>query len=190
MNDMTVTKRDNLYMFLMTSRFKFLDVKNYLASGLSYNEWCKANGCAVSKLVFQYEWLDYYDKLFHVWPVEYKNFYSKLKDGSTITPEEYPEFVREFHSRGCVTMMDWLRVLTKADVIPFIGAVNKTRNQYYPDEINILKDAVSIPGISMTCMLNKALKIRSLEILTYMLQDNLALTSATNKIRDWVQPAL
>ena len=109
-NDVTVAKKDNLYMFLATPMFKFLDVKNYLAPGLSYDSWCKANRCAVSKLVFPYEWLDDYNKLSHVGPVEYENFFSKLKGGYTITPSEYNEFIREFHSRGCVTMMDWLRV--------------------------------------------------------------------------------
>ena len=44
MNDVTVAKKDNSYMFLMTSRFKLLDVKNYLAPGLSYDGKCKANG--------------------------------------------------------------------------------------------------------------------------------------------------
>ena len=37
MNDMTDTKKDNSYMFLMTSSFKFSDVKNYLAPGFSYD---------------------------------------------------------------------------------------------------------------------------------------------------------
>ena len=110
MNDVTVTKKDNSYMFLMTPSFKFLDVRNYLAPGLSYDGWCKANGCKVSKLIFPYEWLDDYNKLRHVGPVEYKNFYSKLKGGFTITLEENAEFVPEFYERGCATMMDWLRV--------------------------------------------------------------------------------
>ena len=94
MNDVTVTKKDNSYMFLVTPSFKFLDIKNYLAPGLSYDGWCEANGCKVSKLVFPYEWLDDYNKLRHVGPVEYKNF-SKLKGGFTITitSEEYAEFV-------------------------------------------------------------------------------------------------
>ena len=104
MNDVTVTKKDNSYMFLMTPMFKFLDVKNYLAPGLSYDSWCKANRCDVSKLVFPYKWLDDYNKLSHVGPVEYENFFSKLKGGFTITPDEYNEFVQEFHSRGCVTI--------------------------------------------------------------------------------------
>ena len=47
MNDVTVVKKDDFYMFLMIPRFKFLDAKNYLAPGLSCNRLCKANGCKV-----------------------------------------------------------------------------------------------------------------------------------------------
>ena len=41
------------------------------------------------------------------------------------------------------------------DAEPFIDALNKTRKQYYHNEIDILKDTVSIPGISMSYMLLK-----------------------------------
>ena len=57
-------------------------------------------------------------------------------------------------------MMDWLRVYNKADVISFIKAVTKTHKQYCPNEIDMLKDAISIPGISMTYVLNKTLKMK------------------------------
>ena len=160
MNDVTVAKKDNSYMFLTTPSFKFLDAKNYFVPELSYDGWCKANECEVQKLVFPYEWLNDYDKLQHVGPVMYENFYSKLKGGFTITLDEYTEFVRKFHSRGCLTMMDWLRVYKEAYIIPFIEAVNKARKQYYPDEIDMLKDTVSIPEISLTYVLNKALKMK------------------------------
>ena len=53
--------------------------------------------------------------------------------------------------------MDWLRVSNEADVIPFIKAVDKTRKQYYPEEIDMLTDAVSI---SMTYVLNKAIRMK------------------------------
>ena len=56
-------------------------------------------------------------------------------------------------------MMDWLREYNLADVVPFVEAVKKTRRQYYDDEIDILKDAVSIPGVSMRYVLNKSLKL-------------------------------
>ena len=54
-------------------------------------------------------------------------------------------------------MDDVLRVYNLADVEPFAEALKKTAEQYYPDKIDMLKDAVSIPGISMTYVLNKAL---------------------------------
>ena len=57
-------------------------------------------------------------------------------------------------------MLDWLREYNIADVEPFIEAVGKTRDQYLCDEIDILKDAVSIPGISERYVLNKALRKR------------------------------
>ena len=78
----------------------------------------------------------------------------------TITPQEYEDFKTEFYKRGCVTIMDWLKEYNLAYVIPFVEALEKTREQYYPDKIDMLKDAVSIPGISMTYVLNKALKMK------------------------------
>ncbi|EDO45322.1 predicted protein, partial [Nematostella vectensis] len=153
-------KKESNYMFLTTDRFKFLDVMSYLAPGLSFDKWCKANNCEAQKLVFPYEWLDSYEKLSHVGPVEYKDFYSSLQQKITVSPQEYENFKLEFHKRGCVTMLDWLREYNLADVVPFVEALEKTRAQYYPDEIDMLKDAVSIPGISMTYVLNKALKLK------------------------------
>ena len=158
-NDITVAKKENKFMFLTTPHFKFLDVMNYLAPGLSFDGWCRANNCAVQKQVFPYDWLDSYDKLAHVGPVSREDFYSKLKN-KTISEEEYKNFLSEFQKRGCVTMGDWLREYNLSDVEPFVEALIKTLKQYYPDEIDMLKDAVSIPGISMNYVLNKSLKIK------------------------------
>ena len=157
-SDVNVAKKENSYMFLSTSNFKFLDIKNYLAPGLSYDAWCRAYGCELQKLAFPYEWFDSFEKLNHKGPVKYEEFYSSLKGGITISQEEYQNFCDEFSKRGCVTMKDWLKEYNLADVTPFIEALEKTREQYYPDEIDLLKDAVSIPGISMVYVLNEALK--------------------------------
>ena len=113
----------------MTPRFTFLDVKTYLTPGLSLDGWCKANGCETYKVVFPYEWLHDHDKLSHIGPIEYENFYSKLKGRSMVIQGEYTEFVQEFHSRGCLTIMDQLKVYNEADVIPFAKALDKTRNK-------------------------------------------------------------
>ena len=159
-SDVNVAKKENSYMFLSTPNFKFLDIKNYLAPGLSYDAWCRAYGCELQKLAFPYEWFDSFEKLNHIGPVKYEEFYSSLKGGINISQEEYQNFCDEFSKRGCVTMKDWLKEYNLADVKPFIEALEKTREQYYPDEIDLLKDAVSIPGISMTYVLNKALKMK------------------------------
>ena len=160
LSDVNVAKKENSYMFLSTPNFKFLDIKNFLAPGLSYDAWCRGYGCELQKLAFPYEWFDSFQKLNHIGPVKYEEFYSSLKGGITISQEEYQNFCDEFRKRGCVTMKDWLKEYNLADVEPFIEALEKTREQYYPDEIDLLKDAVSIPGISMTYVLNKALKMK------------------------------
>ena len=157
-SDVKVAKKENSYMFLSAPKFKFLDIKNYLAPGLSYDAWCRAYGCELQKLALSYEWFDSFDKLNHKGPVKYEEFFSSLKGGITISQEEYQNFCDEFSKRGCVTMKDWLKEHNRSDVKPFIEALEKTREQYYPDEIDLLKDAVSIPGISMMYVLNEALK--------------------------------
>ena len=46
-----------------------------------------------------------------------------------------------------------------ADVVPFVEAIDKTRRLYYPHQINMLKDAVSIPRVSMSYLLNTSLQL-------------------------------
>ena len=88
LSDVNVAKKENSYMFLSTPNFKFLDIKNFLAPGLSYDAWCRAYGCELQKLAFPYEWFDSFEKLNHMGPVKYEEFYSSLKGGITISVVE------------------------------------------------------------------------------------------------------
>ena len=97
-----------------------------------------------------------YKKLANLNPVSYKEFYSSREP--TITRDEYEQFSKLFKENDCTTMGDWLRIYNVADVVPFIEAFRKMAGQYYPDKIDVCKDAVSIPGISMTEVLNKSLE--------------------------------
>ena len=117
-SDVKIAKKENSYMFLSLPNFTFLDIKNYLAPGLSYDAWCRAYGCELQKLAFPYEWFDSFDNLNHKGPVKYEEFYSSLKGGITISQEEYQNFCDEFSKRGCVTMKDWLKEYNLADVKP------------------------------------------------------------------------
>ena len=49
-SNVNVAKKENSYMFLSTPNFKFLDIKSYLAPGLSYAAWCRAYGTELQKL--------------------------------------------------------------------------------------------------------------------------------------------
>ena len=51
-DDVFAAEKENEYMFLTTSKFKFLDFKNCIGPGLSYDGWCKSMGCRLQKLVF------------------------------------------------------------------------------------------------------------------------------------------
>jgi len=128
-SEIFVARKENDYMFLTTDELKFLDIRNFLAPGLSYEAWCKSLGCKLEKLIFLYEWLTSYEKLSHIGPVKSPAFYSGLKK-KTISRQEYQQFRQEFYERGCKTMMDWLREYNITDVEPFIEAVNIMREQY------------------------------------------------------------
>ena len=62
-------------------------------------------------------------------------------------------------------MGDWLWAYNVVDVVPFIEAFRRIAGQYYPDKIEVCRDAVSILGISMAYALNKSLeKNKGLEL--------------------------
>ena len=162
--DVFAPKKDNGYMFITTSRFKFLDAKNYIGPGLSYDAWCRSMGCKLHKLVFPYEWLDSYEKLnLPCHNIVFQDFFSTLYGGCIMQRTKdallkHQLFTKKYsQDRQCKTMDDVLRVYNLADVEPFAEVRKKTAEQYYPDKIDMLKDAVSIPGISMTYVLNKVL---------------------------------
>ena len=97
-----------------------------------------------------------YQKLSHVGPVGYKDFYSNLKP--TIAKDEYEQFLKMFQANDWIKVGDWLRVYNVADVVLLIQAFKKMVEECYPDKIDACKDAVSIAGISMTYVLQKSLK--------------------------------
>ena len=100
--------------------------------------------------------MDSCEKFSHLGQVSYEDFYSSIK--ATITRDEYEQFLKLFMENDCTTMGDWLRLYNVAEVVPFIEVFKKMAWQYYPNKIDICKDAVSIPGVSMTYVLNKSLE--------------------------------
>ena len=58
-----VVKKNNSFMCLQTSCFKFVDIRNYIAPGFDYATYLKAYRCSVSKGFFPYEWMTNPEKL-------------------------------------------------------------------------------------------------------------------------------
>ena len=51
--DVFAAKKENDYVFLTTSKFKFLDNKNYIGPGLSYDAWYKPMDCRLENDVME-----------------------------------------------------------------------------------------------------------------------------------------
>ena len=148
-----VAKNGRKIMFMSTSDFKNLDIINYLAPGTTYEKWVKAYGCEPGKSWLPYDWFDSQEKLDFKGLPEHEHWYSKLKGGYILTKSELEECNKVFKENGMKTFADWLRYYNNLDVAPGIQALEKMLDFYQNKGIDILKDAVSIPGVSMLYLL-------------------------------------
>ena len=153
-------EKNGRIMFINTPKFKFLDVLNYLGPGITYEKWVKTYGATLSKSWLPYEWFDSPDKLDFPGLPPYMAWYSKLKGGYVLTLKEYDDCHRIFKERGMQTFGDWLEYYNNLDVAPFLEALQKMKEFYTSLGIDILKDAVSLPGVSEKYILRKTLQPR------------------------------
>ena len=148
-----IAKKANTTMFMKTDHFLFLDIINYLGPGTSYDAWVKAYGCSVQKSWLPYEWFDTPAKLHYPGLPDYPAWYSKLKDSFVLKLSEFRECRKVFKEKGMATFGDWLRYYNNLDVAPGLEALEKMRAFYSERGIDILKDAVSLPGVSLHYLL-------------------------------------
>ena len=85
-NNAAVIKRQNTYMCLYTDKLKFVDICNYLASGVSYAKYLTAYGCELQKGHFPYEYMDGIGKLEDRALPPQAAFFSQLKTKASPTP--------------------------------------------------------------------------------------------------------
>ena len=149
----TVAKNGNKIMFILTKNSRFLDIINYLGPGTSYEKWVKAYECESEKSWFPYEWFDSPEKLDFKGLPDYVHWFSKLKGCYLLTKAEWEGCKKLFEEKGMKTFADWLRYYNNLDVAPGLEALEKMRAFYTDKGIDILKDAVSIPGVSLHYLL-------------------------------------
>ena len=88
-----VIKQNNHIMCIKTKMLRFLDIKNYIAPGFSYEKFIKVCDVNQTKFFFPYEYVDSLEKLNHPLP-NYEAFYSNLKQNN-IALEDYQTVVRK-----------------------------------------------------------------------------------------------
>ena len=157
-NKVRVAKNGNKIMLLLTSGFRFLDIINYLGPGVSYDKWIKAYDSKAPKSWFPYEWFDSAEKLDYPGLPDYPHWFSKLKNEFTLNRSEWEACKQTFEEKGMKTFKDWVRYYNNLDVAPGLEALEKMKNFYTGKGIDIMKDAVSIPGVSLHYLLRGAIE--------------------------------
>ena len=144
-----VVKKSNAFMCIMTGRLKLMDIRNYLAPGFDYATYLKAYKCAVMKGYFPYEWMDHLSKLEQTYLPSQQEFYSTLKN-KKITEEEYRSCQDIWQKEDMTTMKDYLMWYNNRDVVPFLEALEKQFNFYCQLGVDMFKDGISVPGLTLT----------------------------------------
>ena len=159
-SEVFAAEKNGRIMFINTPKFKFLDVLNYLAPGITYDKWVKTYGATLPKSWLPYEWFDSPDKLDFPGLPPYLAWYSKLKNAYVLSLKVYDDCHRIFRDLGMQTFGDWLKYYNNLDVAPFLEALQKMKEFYTGLGVDIFKDVVSLPGVSQQYILRKTLQPR------------------------------
>ena len=142
-----VVKRNNSYVCIALQSFKFLDVSQYLAPGVSYEAFLKAYDCSQCKGYFPYEWFDSVEKLNHTSLPDHSDFFSSLKQ-TNISEEAYAFCQKVWENQKMTTFKDFLKWYNILDVEPFVEAVEKMRNFFEEYGVDLFKETLSVPGVA------------------------------------------
>ena len=152
-NNAAAIKRQNTYRCLSTDQLKFVDICNYLAPGVSYDKYLKAYGCELQKGHFPYEYMDDLQKLEdRVLPPQ-SAFFSRLKNEG-ISNDDYARCQAVWRDNGMETLREYLIWYNNRDVTPFLQAIDKQFAFYRDRDIDMFKDGISVPGLSLLHLFN------------------------------------
>ena len=143
-----VIKRQNTFMCFTTKKQKFLDITSYLAPGFSYDKYLKAYACELQKGHFPYEYMDGIVKLEDRALPPKEAFYSRLKN-EDISDDDYARCQTVWRDNRMKSMRDFLVWYNNRDVVPFLEALDKQFAFYKQQNIDMFKDGVSVPGLTL-----------------------------------------
>ena len=148
-----VIKKQNNFMCLTTDKFKFVEICNYLAPGFSYAKYLAAYGCAQQKGHFPYEYMDDLRKLDDQALPTQTAFFSQLKNEG-ISDTDYAACQAVWRDNRMTTMRDYLIWYNNRDVEPFLEAIAKQATFYHDRHIDMFKDGISVPSLSLLYLFN------------------------------------
>ena len=148
-----VIKRQKIFMCFTTKKLKFLDVTNYLAPGFSYDKYLKAYDGELQKGHFPYEYMDGIGKLENIALPPQEAFYSRLEN-EYISDDDYARCQAVWRDNRMKSMRDILVWYNNRDVVPFLEAIYKQFAFYKQQNIDMFKDGVSVPGLTLLYLFN------------------------------------
>ena len=148
-----VIKRQNTFMCLYTDKLKFVDICHYLAPVVSYAKYLTAYGCELGKGHFPYEYMDDIQKLEDRVLPSQAAFYSRLKNEG-ISNDDYARCQAVWRDNGMETLREYLIWYNNRDVTPFLEAIAKQAGFYKHQNIDMFKDGISVPGLSLLHLFN------------------------------------
>ena len=141
-------KRNNNHICIKTEYLKLLGISNYVAPGFSYDQFLRAYECEQTKGFFPYEWVDGLDKLNETSLSPHASFYSSLKN-TNITEQEYEYCQQVWEENNMQTFEDFLVWYNNLEVAPFIEAFEKMSQFWRERMIDMFKDGISVPGLTL-----------------------------------------
>ncbi|KAK3705281.1 hypothetical protein QZH41_008170 [Actinostola sp. cb2023] len=128
---------------------KELPVLGFNTGRFTYAKFLKAYDCPQTKGFFPYEWMDSLEKLNYPTLPPHLAFYSSLTN-TNITAEEYAYCQQVWEENNMVTFRDFLVWYNNLDVQPFCDALEKMCAFWKEKHIDMLRQGISIPGITLT----------------------------------------
>ena len=148
-----VIKRQNTFRCFSTDKLKFLDMVHFLAPGYSYDKYLKAYGRNLQKGHFPYEYMDDVRKLDDCVLPPQAAFYSRLKNEG-ISDKDYARCQAAWHDNRMTTLREFIIWYNNRDVVPFLEAIDKQFAFYQQQHIDMFKDGISVPGLTLLYLFN------------------------------------
>jgi G:T-mismatch repair DNA endonuclease (very short patch repair protein) len=143
-----VVKKNNDFMCIATEKLKLLDVLNYLAPGNSYKKYIASYKIKETKGVFCYEYVDSLEKLKDTALPPPQAFFSSLKN-CHVSAEDYAICQQAWVDNEMTTLKDLLVWYNNLDVGPFLLALEQQVQFYANLGVDMFKDAISVPGVTL-----------------------------------------